>query len=126
MLDPLSGAPPARARAARLIEGLVVARGLVSPGRAAILVANVVLPFAAAWASLAGDVALGLSAREVYAALPGLPSNQLMREMMRQIGLSRLPAGAVAQQGLQHLWSELCRDKRCPACPCNVAAVILI
>ncbi len=121
LLGPLEDALPTRVAASRLIEMLVVRPGFVSRGRAAILVANVVLPFAAAWASLTGDSALDRAAREVYAALPGLPSNQITREMVRQLGLPRLPEGAAAQQGLQHLWSVHCRDKHCSVCPCNAA-----
>ncbi len=110
VLDPLEGTPSPRAAAVSMIESLVVPPGLVSPGRAAILAASVVLPVADAWASLTSDRALGCSARATYAALPGLSSNQITREMMRQIGLPRLPVGAVAQQGLQHIWSTHCRD----------------
>lgn len=122
LLNSLNGTLLPRVVAVSMIEALVVVPGLISPGRAAILAANVVLPFAAAWTSFTGEDPLGRAAWETYAALPGLPSNQITREMMRQLGLSRLPAGAVAQQGLQHLWSEYCRDKRCSACPCGIGA----
>lgn len=108
--------PQAAGRA--LLRRLVVEGGCVSPGRAKILAANVVLPFAAAVASTTGDPALGPQAVAVYVALPGLPSNQITREMLRQFGMSRLPPGAAVQQGLHHVWNMWCRDKRCAACPC--------
>jgi hypothetical protein len=103
-----------------LVTTLSVTGGCVSPGRARILAANVVLPFAAAYADATGDQRLAARARELYAALPGLPANQITREMRRQLGLPRQPSGAAAQQGLHHIWSTWCRDKRCAACPCNI------
>ena len=102
-----------------LIDTLAVAGGHVSPGRAAILVANVVLPFALAMAALAGDDPLATRAQALFLALPGLPSNQITRTMQRQIGLARAPAGACAQQGLQHVWAHYCREKHCDLCPCG-------
>jgi len=123
VLDPLACARPPHLAARELIAGLVVTAGLISPGRAAILVANLALSFAIAWAILTDDGVPGRAAREAYAALPGLPSNQSTRAMMRQICLPRLPTGAAAQQGLRHLWGQFCRDKRCSACPCNLAAL---
>ncbi|HEX9411996.1 MAG TPA: hypothetical protein VF916_00700 [Ktedonobacterales bacterium] len=115
--DQVNGTPPRRL-AERLIAGLSVPGGVISPRRAAILVANVVLPLAAAWALRHDDAALGARARAVYSSLPGLPSNQITRAMIRQLGLSRSPAGACAQQGLQHLWAHHCREKQCGSCPC--------
>ena len=61
---------------------------------------------------------LALAATE---ALPSLPSNQITREMARQLGLPRLPSGALAQQGLHHVWARHCREKRCCGCPCATA-----
>jgi hypothetical protein len=110
-------APRAAARA--LLARLRVSGGGVSPGRAMILAANVALPFAAAYAAVAGESALAARAQAAYAALPGLPSNQITREMARQLGLPRLPSGAAAQLGLHHIWATWCRDKRCGACLCN-------
>ncbi|HET9111125.1 MAG TPA: DUF2851 family protein [Ktedonobacterales bacterium] len=92
----------------------------VSAGRARILAFNVALPMMVAWGSASsGDGSvLARLARSATEALPGLPSNQITREMRRQLGLSRLPSGALAQQGLHHLWATHCREKRCDACPC--------
>ncbi len=91
--------------------------GAVSPGRAAIVAVNVALPYAAAVATLRNVAPLAHRAREVYLAWPGLPSNQIVREMASTLGLARLPRGAVAQQGLHHLWQHACREKQCNLCP---------
>lgn len=107
-----------RTAAGALAAELRIAGGRVSPGRALIVVANVVLPFASAAGTLDGKPSLSRRAQAVYNALPGLPSNQITRLMARQLGLPRLPSGAVAQQGLHHVWSEWCRQKRCDSCPC--------
>ncbi len=101
-----------------LMAALSAPSGAVSPGRAAILLANVVLPLAAAWADHTGDTDLAARSRALYAALGGLPANQITRAMARQLGLRRQPAGARAQQGLHHLWAAWCREKQCARCPC--------
>ena len=114
--------------ARRLTEALVVAeRGAVSPGRARILAFNVALPYIAAVAACAArsspptrsaPLEASLLARGATARLPGLPSNQITREMTRQLGLPRLPSGALAQQGLHYLWASHCQSKSCAGCPC--------
>lgn len=101
-----------------LVDAIAVAGGCVSRGRALILLANVVLPFAVAWATLEGYPSLAEQARDVFNALPGLPSNQITRVMARQLGMSRLPPGAIAQLGLHHIWAQHCRHKHCEICPC--------
>jgi hypothetical protein len=124
-LEPVirSGAPRQAVRA--LLAALRVAeKGEVSPGRAAIVAVNVALPFAVAVAAATGDSALTSRARSIYQAWPGLPSNQIVREMARTLGLARLPRGALAQQGLHHLWQHACREKRCDRCPCNCSNLL--
>ncbi|HEX9069426.1 MAG TPA: DUF2851 family protein [Ktedonobacterales bacterium] len=96
----------------RLIAALTLP-GRVSASRAGILVANVVLPCALSVPALANR------AEAIYLTLPGLPANSLTREMARTLGLRRMPAGAAAQQGLQHLWAHWCQTKRCETCPCS-------
>lgn len=108
-----------------LLAALRVAEhSAVSPGRAAIVAINVVLPFAVALAAVREDATLASGARAVYRAWPGLPSNQIVREMARTLGLARLPRGAVAQQGLHQLWRNVCREKRCDRCPCNCSHLL--
>jgi hypothetical protein len=106
-------------RNATIIEELRVPGGAISTARARIMAANVVFPFATALAHQTGDSALAARARAAYLELSGLPSNQITREMMRQLGMTATPPGAMAQQGLQHLWSTWCQAKDCDRCPCN-------
>jgi len=122
-----NGGPGPDFRDAALISGptpvimaLRVSGGAISTSRARIMAVNVVVPFAAALAAQIGDAALADRARSTYLALPGLPSNQITREMMRQFGLTRHPTGAAAQQGLHHLWARWRHAKDCARCPCNL------
>lgn len=106
-----------------LADELTVAeRGAVSPGRARILSINVALPAIFAWTQRLPDTpsmaSLGALALAAALEAPGLQSNQITREMTRQLGLPRLPAGALAQQGAHHIWGRFCREKRCEGCPC--------
>lgn len=94
----------------------------VSPCRARILAFNVALPFIAAWALKTQRDELEGLAFAAAAALPGLQSNQITREMARQLGLPRLPSGALSQQGAHHIWAQWCREKRCAICPCATSA----
>jgi len=66
-----------------------------------------------------GEPTLAERARAAYLVLLDLPSNQITREMTRQLGLARHPSGAAAQQGLHHLWANWCYAKDCERCPCN-------
>lgn len=116
-----AGAAGAAGAARGLVEALTVdERGAVSQGRARILAFNVALPFLVAWARARtpGAASLAALALATAEALPSLPSNQITRAMVRQLGLARLPSGALAQQGLHHLWTRYCREKRCGSCPC--------
>ena len=89
-----------------------------SAGRAAILVWNVVLPFAFAWAEHHEDAALAGRARTLARGAAGLPSNQITRAMQAQLLLPTHPKTALAQQGLQHVHRHWCKEKTCAACPC--------
>lgn len=92
-----------------------------SAGRAAILVWNVVLPFASAWAGWRGEAALAERALALAVEFPGLPSNQITRSMKEQLLLPAHPKMALAQQGLQHIHRAWCQQKICAACPCAKA-----
>lgn len=110
-----------------LTEALLVKEcGAISVGRARILAFNVVLPCVAAWAdtlpATSPEYHLSSLARAATAALPSLPSNQITREMCRQLGMPHAPRGALAQQGLHHLWAQWCRTKQCDGCPCAHAS----
>lgn len=93
----------------------------ISTGRARIVVANVIVPAALAISQDIPDSIPAKRVQSVFDALPGLPSNQITRLLVYQFGMPRQPSGASAQQGLQHIWTHWCREKRCDACPCNVA-----
>ncbi len=79
-----------------LTRALCVAGGAISPGRARILAANVVLPFALAQARLRDEWPRENRALDVYGALAALPSNTITRLLARQLGMSRLPSGAAS------------------------------
>lgn len=93
-----------------------------SAGRAAILVWNVVLPFAYSWAEWREDAALAERALALAVEFPGLSSNQITRSMKEQLLLPAHPKMALAQQGLQHIYRAWCQQKICAACPCAKAA----
>jgi hypothetical protein len=107
-----------RDASAHLTRALCVAGGAISPGRARILAANVVLPFAVAQARLREEWPREERALDVYGALVAPPSNTITRLLARQLGMSRLPSGAACHMGLQQLWTASCRQKLCATCPC--------
>jgi hypothetical protein len=115
--EPLRAALMAGPAAA--IAALRVPGGAISASRARIMAANVVFAFAAALAAQTGNASLAERACMVYLESPDLPSNQITREMTRQLGLVRPPDGAAAQQGLHYLWANWCHAKNCERCPCN-------
>ncbi len=104
---------------AAIVMALRVPGGAISASRARIMAANVVFPFTVALAARTGDVTLAERARAAHLESPGLPSNQITREMAFRLGLTILPTGAAAQQGLHHLWATWCHAKDCERCPCN-------
>lgn len=102
-----------------LVPALAALRAIFSDlglARADILVCNVVLPFAAAVASLEQNQSLLEKAQELYRAYPALTSNQVTRSMYRQLGLEREPKNACQQQGLHYIYAQTCREKQCAAC----------
>jgi hypothetical protein len=92
----------------------------LSTARIDILICNVVLPFAAAVASLEGDEALLERARLLYVRYPGLSSNQVTRAMSKQLQLQAKPRGACQQQGLHYIYQQTCREKRCTQCMARI------
>ncbi len=90
----------------------------ISAERAAILVWNVALPFAYAWAQAREDKELAERAHALALEFPGLSSNQITRAMHKHLLLPKHPRLALAQQGLQHVHKHWCREKLCAGCPC--------
>lgn len=84
--------------------------------RADILICNVVLPFAMGVALIEHDTVLAEQAQMLYTEHPGLSSNRITRAMCDQLQLTREPGGACEQQGLQHIYQQTCREKRCELC----------
>jgi uncharacterized protein DUF2851 len=106
-----------------LVEELAApGKGVVSRGRARIISINVALPFLLLDARDASDGTRWELAVTAIERFPSLPSNQITRVMAAQLGLPRAPAGALAQQGLHHVWERHCREKRCAGCPCALRA----
>jgi hypothetical protein len=127
LMEQLEGAPSENPRG--LEGGLVVAAAgawateldfgvpgrhspaLLGSDRAADIVVNVLLPFAASRPVLAGK------ARDLYLAYPRLAENTVERHMMRQTGIDRrLVDSARRQQGLLHIFKTLCAQGGCGEC----------
>jgi hypothetical protein len=107
--------------AAELDFGRPVGRhapALLGADRAADIIVNVLLPFAAAWGKTASREALAAKAKALYSSFPRLTENTLERHMRRQIGLERrLIDSARRQQGLIHIFKTLCSRGGCGECP---------
>jgi hypothetical protein len=89
------------------------APALLGRGRAADIIVNVLLPFAAVNIS-------GGPAAEIYHACPRLTVNNLERHMLEQLGLdSRMVDSARRQQGLLHIYRAFCSQGKCSECPLN-------
>jgi hypothetical protein len=84
--------------------------------RADILLCNDVLPFAVAVVQRENCPGLAASAQNLYEVHPGLSSNQITRAMRKQLLLESEPKGTCQQQGLQHIYTQTCREKRCHEC----------
>jgi len=91
---------------------------LLGRGRAADIVVNVLLPFAAAWGRANARPELAGKASEIYRHYPVLAENTLERHMVNQLGIGRyLVNSAQRQQGLLHIYKTLCSQGRCQDCP---------
>jgi hypothetical protein len=93
---------------------------LVGPDRAADIVVNVLLPWAAAVGRRQRNEDLVSAAEAVYQRHPRLSANEITRHMARQIigtaarGIVRT---ACLQQGLIHIYRGWCDQRDCAACP---------
>ncbi len=103
----------------RLLRVLAPAGSAIGRQRGAIVLWNAVLPVLVAYGDACGNQALAQIARAIAWHAPGLPGNTITRGMARWLALPRPPAGALAQQGLQHLHARWCRTKDCAACPAH-------
>jgi hypothetical protein len=92
------------------------APALCGPGRAADIVVNVLLPFAAAWYRRNGYAAGEREALAAYEAHPALADNTIVEEVRDRLGLPR-PKTAVRQQGMLELHRRWCAPGNCRTCP---------
>jgi Protein of unknown function (DUF2851) len=91
---------------------------LIGHEKAAAIVINAVLPFAAAWAELDADLKLKKRAVEIYRRYSGTGDNELTRYMKQLLRLRQdIRLSACQQQGLIHLFNSYCRCRNCSRCP---------
>lgn len=96
---------------------------LLGEGRAADIVVNILLPFAAARGRLTSRPGLALKAFDLYRHYPRLAVNTVERHMRKQLGISHyLVNSAQRQQGLLHIYKTLCSQGKCHRCPIGGAA----
>ena len=120
----------------RLEKGLVVStdgywashfdfgsgKGIISPtllgsGRAADIIVNVLLPFTFAWGQVTSRLELAQKAFDLYHLYPRLAENSVEKHMAEQLGLRQgLISSAKCQQGLIHIYNNLCTQGRCSHC----------
>jgi len=137
VLGVLGELPPERAPAA--LRGMVVCPGdaywhahadfgrplsrpsnLIGPDRAADVVVNVLLPWAAAVGHSRREESLVSSAETVYRLHPRLAANEITRHMAWQIAGSADGSAiktACHQQGLIHVYRGWCDARNCATCP---------
>ena len=90
---------------------------LVGRDRAAVIVINVLLPFGYAWGQLTRRTGLVQKALELYRHYPRRAANSIEKHMGRQLGLNpKLVNSAQKQQGLIHIYKNLCTQGLCAYC----------
>ena len=93
---------------------------LLGRSRAAVIIINVLLPFAVAWGRLNSRPELVERALAIYRRYPPLAANTLERHMGRQLGIGGSVVNtARRQQGLIHLFKTFCSIGGCLNCPLN-------
>jgi hypothetical protein len=117
LLQAMAGATAGRVG---LEEHLMVSQddgaALIGRGRAREMVVDILLPFS--FAVGGGRTKLGRRALQAYHDYPRLEQNHVTRQMAQQINLRpRLVDSARRQQGLLHLYHNLCLERRCGDCP---------
>ncbi|MFC1920292.1 DUF2851 family protein [Chloroflexota bacterium] len=106
---------PAVRRCRRLERGLTVEA--LGSGRAADIVINVLLPFTCAWSRHVSLPELERKSLSLFHDYPGTVMNSIERHMTEQFGLDRnLVNFAARQQGLIHIYNNLCIQGRCSEC----------
>ena len=91
---------------------------LLGEGRAADIIVNVLLPFAAAWGRFTARMELARKAFDLYRHHPRLDVNTVERHIRNQLGINHyLVNSAQRQQGLIHIYKTLCSQGKCHQCP---------
>jgi len=102
----------------------IMTPNLLGSRRAADIVVNVLLPFIVAWCKLNSQTELGRKAFSLYSSYPKLAVNTVEKHTRNQLGLgSSLVNCAMRQQGLIHIYNNLCTQGRCDCCPLGGTAV---
>ena len=90
---------------------------LLGRERAAVITINVLLPFSYAWGQLTGRSGLQEKALDLYRHYPRREVNSIEKHMVCQLGLGRkLVGSAQRQQGLLHIYKNLCIQGKCGEC----------
>lgn len=90
---------------------------LLGSSRAAEIVVNVLLPFVYAWGNFTSQPLLTSKALEVYRHYPRLATNAVEKQMCRQLGVgSEMVSSARRQQGLLHIYHNMCSQGKCYCC----------
>ncbi len=99
-------------------------RTLLGSGRAAEIIVNVLLPFTFAWGQSTSQPELASQALNLYRFYPRLAVNSVAKHMAEQLGLSgSLVNSARRQQGLIHIYNNLCTQGRCGNCSLSQSEV---
>ncbi|HUJ11472.1 MAG TPA: DUF2851 family protein [Verrucomicrobiae bacterium] len=102
---------------------------LVGASRSREIVANIVLPFVAAYAEETGHAALAESARAEFARFPAAPSNNILRLASGQLFDEPLAARRIAktarqQQGLIQVFQDFCLNDKSACHQCQFPELV--
>jgi hypothetical protein len=113
----------------RLEESVFIGAGdglpaLLGRERAADIVINVLLPFAAATGRINRCPEETAGALELYRCYPAAAENMVVKEMRQKLGIGgNTLKTARRQQGLIHIYKKFCQTDNCRGCPVGPAVV---
>jgi len=91
---------------------------LLGQERAADIVINVLLPFAAAMGRINQSPEEETRAHEIYRCYPAAAENMVEKDMRQKLGINRNTVKtAQRQQGLIHIYKSFCLPEKCRDCP---------
>ena len=102
---------------------------LIGASRAREIVANVVLPFVAAYAEDTNNPKLVEAARAEFARFPAAPSNSVLRLVAGQLfdepfAARRIARTARQQQGLLQVFQDFCLNDKSACCQCQFPELV--